>query len=321
MEFILVSFFLTIAFIIMYLLNLLMRRYSTGEKQVKKRIDDFSAKDRQISENQFVVRDEHLSQIPLLNKILKKLQIAKKLSTLLEQADMSIKVGTLILIMIIFSSFGLLTTIRSRNLLLMVLAAFSTGILPLLYVNVRRARRIKSFIREFPDALDMMISALKAGHSFNMAMQLVASEAPDPVGIEFRKTYEENSLGLPLKEALLNLTERVQSLDLKLFVTAVLLQKETGGNLTEILHKISHTIRERFKLMGQMKVYTAQGRFSMWILGMLPVGFALLMQLINPGYLAPLFEEKSGHVLLIFALSLQIIGFLVIRKIVTIKYQ
>ena len=158
---------------------------------------------------------------------------------------------------------------------------------------MKRNTRVKSFIREFPDAIEMMISALKAGHAFTQSMQMVGIEAPDPVGIEFKKTFEEHNLGRDLRESLLNLTERVPSLDLKLFVTAILLQRETGGNLTEILENISHTIRERFKLIGQMKIYTAQGRMSGLIIGSLPIVFVLIMSVLNPDYLKPLIQENA----------------------------
>jgi tight adherence protein B len=223
--------------------------------------------------------------------------------------------------MVIFGMLGVMLTIIKGNLILTLMSFILLSCLPLFYVYSRKAKRLKLFILQFPDAIDMIISALKAGHAFNKAMQLVSSEAPDPVGIEFRKTFEENSLGLSIKEALNNLTQRVDSLDLKLFVMAVILQKETGGNLTEILDKISQTIRERFKLIGQIKAYTAQGRMSMWILGLLPLGFALIVSSINPDYLRPLFEEQLGKILLIAAVFLQIIGFIIIRKIIQIKLQ
>jgi len=320
-EFILITFFIAASLFIAALFTLMKIRHSGGKRLVNNRLEELSKDKIKNSENPSFIRDDQLSKIPLLNRILEKLHISKRLHRLIVQADISLKVGELTLLILVFSMIGLLLMLRSGNLIFMLLGSLSTGILPLLYVNIRRSKRLKSFIREFPDALDMMTSALKAGHAFNMAMHLVASEAPDPVGVEFRKTFEENSLGLPLKEALFNLTQRVDSIDLRLLVAAVLLQRETGGNLTEILSKISHTIRERFKLMGEMKVHTAQGRLSMWILGTLPIAFAMLMKIMNPDYLTPLFENKTGNHLLIIAFVLQIIGFLIIRKIVNIKFQ
>jgi tight adherence protein B len=178
---------------------------------------------------------------------------------------------------------------------------------------------LNSFDREFPDAIDMMSAAIRSGHAFNRAIQLVGEEAPDPVGTEFKRIFDEYGLGLPIKEALTNLAHRIDSTALKIFITAVLLQKETGGNLTEILEKISITIRERFKLAGQIKIYSAQSRLSAWVIGGLPAGFLLIVSFINPDYIDPLFEDSLGHSFLIAAVLLQLMGFLFIKKIVHIK--
>jgi tight adherence protein B len=230
-------------------------------------------------------------------------------------------VGHLILLVVILAVTGLLAGLKMNNAILKLVLPFVFGALPLLHVRVQQAKRLKAFIRAFPDTIDMMTSAIRAGHAFNQAMQLVGDEAPDPVGVEFKRTFEQHNLGLNLREALLNLAERVDSLDLRLFITAILLQRETGGNLTEILEKISYTIRERFKLIGQIKTYTAQGRMSAWIVGSLPIGFMLIISGLNPGYLKPLFENKLGHVLIAASALLQITGFFIIRKIIRIRYQ
>ena len=195
------------------------------------------------------------------------------------------------------------------------------SLFPILYLKIKKKRRIDSFNRGFPDALDMIVSALRAGHAFNKSLLLVAEEAANPIGTEFRKTFEENSLGLPLQEALMNLVNRLDSEDLKFFVMAVLLQKETGGNLTEILNRIAYTIRERFKLMGQIKVFTAQGRMSMWTIMLLPPSFLLLMSVMNPAYIEPLFQEPKGQNLLAVACFFELIGYLVIKKITIIKFK
>ena len=320
-EFILAGFFLSITLLFIAVYLYYNNRSLKSEKNIKRRLYDFSKKDIDDTKIPFLLQNDQLSQIPLFNRILEKFQISKNLSHLLEQTDLSLKVGQLILLMIVLGMLGGLITIRKGNLILTLLVFILSGSLPLLYVQLCKARRLKSFIRQFPDAIDMIVSSLRAGHAFNKAMQLVSSEAPDPVGVEFRKAFEENSLGLSLKEALNNLTQRVDSMDLKLFVMAVLLQKETGGNLTEILDKISHTIRERFKLIGQIKAFTAQGRMSMWVLGSLPIGFGFIMSMIHPGYLDPLFNEPFGRLLLTIGIILQIIGFIILRKIIRIKLQ
>ncbi len=269
----------------------------------------------------FVVRQVEYSQIPLLNRVLEKVRFSFALQKMMERADMPPKVGTVLIVMTILATLGFLFGLTTRRIGLGIGLGLVLAYLPVLFISMRVGRRLQSFGREFPDAIDMMTGALRAGHAFSKALQLVAMEAPDPVGTEFRRTFEEHNLGRPIKECLLHLTERVNSPDLKLFVTAVLLQRETGGNLTEILEKISYTIRERFKLMGQIQVYTAQGRMSAWILGSLPAVFLFLISSINPGYLQPMFTESSGHYMLITAGLFQIVGVFMIRKIVHLDFN
>ena len=220
-----------------------------------------------------------------------------------------------------FAGAGFLVAFFFPNILFKLMIFFGSASIPLINIIVQRKKRLNAFIREFPDALDMMTSALKAGHALNQALQLVGNEAPDPVGIEFKRAFEQYNLGLNIREALLNMTERIESLDLKLFITAILLQRETGGNLTEILENIGYTIRERFKLIGQIRTFTAQGRMSAGILGTLPAIFLAIISVLNPGYLQPLFKDPLGHYFIVLAVVLQVIGFIIIKKIVQIKYQ
>jgi len=268
-----------------------------------------------------IIRDGHLSQIPLFNRWLQKLDVSERLQNLIDQANLSITVGQLVLFMLIVGGLGSLLSLQSSLPFIMMPCFLLFSSLPLVYVFYCRRKRLKLFMQQFPDALDMMVSTLRAGHAFGRALQMVATEAPDPIGMEFRKTFEEQNLGLPMKEALVNLTQRIGSVDLKLFVTAVLIQRESGGNLTEILTKISQTIRARFKLLGQIKVFTTQGRFSGFIIGSLPMGLGVIVFLLNPGYIMLLFREPLGRFMVAAALTLQTIGFFVIRKIVRIKIE
>jgi tight adherence protein B len=269
----------------------------------------------------FILRDDALSRIPALNRALAGRNASARLQALLDQAGSTMSVGQLVLLVGVLAATGILLGLRSHNVLFRILVPVLAGCLPVVHVQMLRARRLRAFIRAFPDTIDMMTSAIRAGHAFNQAMQLVGDEAPDPVGVEFKRTFEQHNLGLNIREALLNLTERVDSLDLRLFVTSVLLQRETGGNLTEILEKISYTIRERFKLIGQIRTYTAQGRMSAWIVGTLPIAFVLIISAVNPGYLKPLLHDRLGHMFIAASAFLQIAGFLIIRKVVQIKYQ
>ncbi|MBN1892889.1 type II secretion system F family protein [bacterium] len=296
---------------------------SRQESQLVRRVEALSRSMNAASKGSvpFVVLDDHLSKIPLLDRALENLDVSRSLSRLLDQAGSSTKVGHLVLQMLVMAGLGFLAGAALRANILKWILMLMCGAVPLIRVHLQRARRLKAFIRAFPDTLDMMTSAIKAGHAFNQAMQLVGDEAPYPIGIEFKRTFEQYNLGINLREALLNLTTRVDSLDLKLFVTAILLQRETGGNLAEILEKISYTIRERFKLIGQIKTYTAQGRMSAWIVGTLPAVFVLAISVLNPAYLEPLLQEKLGHLMIGFSAFLQIAGLLFIRRIVRIKYQ
>lgn len=291
------------------------------ERVVKNRLDELIKGDvKDLSEVAFL-RDDQLSRIPLFNRVLERLNITKNLSIVLRQTDLKLKLGELIILMFIFAALGFVISLRLTGIAVRIILPIVMFFLPIVYVYLQRTKRLGAFIRVFPDAIDMMSSAIRAGHAFPRAMQLVAEEAPAPVGIEFRKTFEEYNLGVQLRDALLGMTQRVDSVDLRLFITAVLLQRETGGNLTEILEKIGYTIRERFKLMGQMRTYTAQGRMSALILGLLPIAFMLIISMLSPGYLDPLFTQKAGHLILALALFLQIVGFIIIRKIVRIKLQ
>lgn len=314
--------FVAVTLLALAVMSMLRRYVVDKEQHIRKRLEAIQLLASRINpEVQQVVRDQQFSQIPLLHRWLERVNISKKLQKVIAQANLSLTVSRLILMMAIGGSLALFLTARSGNPVLMAGATFGFGGGPLFYVLNRRKARRRLFEQQFPDALDMMTSALRAGHGFTKALQLVAMEAPDPVGTEFRKTFEEQNLGLPMKEALLNFTDRIASVDVKLFVTAVVIQRESGGNLTEVLLKISETIRSRFKLMGQVKALTAQGRFSSWILGGLPVALALIISILNPDYIMLLFKDAFGKMMVTMALTMEIIGFLVIRKIVNVKLE
>ncbi len=322
MTLVIIAFFFFFLFLLLSAFLLMYERRHGSKNKISRRLLEYSA-DMGLKAEQlpFVLRNEQLSNISLLDRFLARLDFPRKLRLMLEQSDLKITVSTVLLTMALLTVIGILATRQSENFLLRVLVTLVSGSLPVLMILYRRALRLRAFIRAFPDALDMMTSSLRAGHALNKALQMVGLEAPDPIGVEFRKTFEESNLGLPLREALLNLTQRINSLDLKLFVTAVLLQRETGGNLAEILDKISYTIRERFKLMGQIRTFTAQGRMTMWVLGSIPLVFMIIINALNPGYFAPMLEDPSGRKMLMAGFVMQVVGFLVIRKIIRIKFQ
>src|SRR5438477_254979 len=184
--------------------------------------------------------------------------------------------------------------------------------MPYLFVLYRKHARMKAFAQEFPDALDLLVSALRAGLAFSAAMQIVAEESPEPVRGEFAITVEEQSLGLDFRETMFNLTKRVDSLDLRFFITAVILQRETGGNLAEILENTSKLIRDRFRVLGDIKTFTAQGRLTGGILLCLPLSISVFMFVMTPDYFKPMMESEAGRAALWFAAFLQVTGALVI---------
>jgi len=191
--------------------------------------------------------------------------------------------------------------------------------MPFAFLNMKRTRRLRAFEEGFPEALDLIARALKAGHAFVTGLKMVADEMNDPVGPEFRKTFDEQNFGLPLKDALGNMTERMPLLDVRFFATAVLIQRETGGNLSEILENLAHVVRERFKILRQVRVYTAHGRMTGYVLLALPAFLAVALMFINPEHMNTLFTERAGKMMIAATVVMQTIGYIWIRKIVTIE--
>ena len=263
-----------------------------------------------------LIRHEVLSEIPALNRILSEIPAISRLQLLLRQAGLQTGAPALLLGSLILALFGfLLGWMASLPALLLGLSALGAGTIPLLVVASKRRQRFSKFEELFPDALDLLARAVRAGHAFTTGFELIAAEMPEPLAGEFRTTYDQQNLGLPLREALQNLIERVPSGDVRLFVTALQIQRESGGNLAEILDNLSEVIRARFTLYRHIKTVTAEGRMSLYFLMVLPIAAGILMYLSNPDYMTPLFEEPLGHLLLEVAAGLQILGYLVIRKI------
>jgi tight adherence protein B len=205
------------------------------------------------------------------------------------------------------------------NLLFGWLGALVGFFIPYAYASHLRSKRFHKFEEKFPEAIDTLARAVRAGHAFTTAVEMIANEVGEPVASEFRQLFEEQKFGLPVRDALMNLTERVPLVDVKFFVTAVMLQRETGGNLAEILDNLSYVIRERFKILRQVRVHTAQGRLTMVLLMALPPTIVVVMQLLNPGFIHPLFADPLGHALIVGGIALQTMGYFVIRKIIRIR--
>ena len=258
--------------------------------------------------------------LPALDKAFGETARGRSLAGWLEQSGTKASLSSVLLMAIIAGLItGFLTATFTRTPISMI-AGFALGAsVPFLILRVKRGRRLRSFEEQFPEALDLISRALKAGHAFATGLKMVADEMPEPVGPEFRKTFDEQNFGLPLKDALENLTIRMPLLDVRFFSTAVLIQRETGGNLSEILDNLAHVVRERFKILRQVRVYTAHGRLTGYVLLALPAFLSVALMFINPEHMNLLFRERMGQMMLMASIVMQTVGFLWIKKIVKIE--
>jgi tight adherence protein B len=264
-----------------------------------------------------VRKSESMSSIPFLDRYLSKMELAPRIRRFLYQADVKWTVGGLSLLCgVCFIIPAYLVYYRTGAMLLGFLVGLATGSIPIFWVYQKRKRRLGKFEAGIPEALELIVSALRVGHSLNAAMGLVSRECPDPVGVEFRVTFDEMNYGLELKSALDNLVTRVPLQDVKIVSTAILIQRESGGNLAEVLEKTSQVIRERFRLRRQVLTHTAQGRLTGWILTLLPVVLGILLYMVNPDLMSLLWKKELGIKLLYAAGIMIVIGGLIIRKIV-----
>ncbi len=278
------------------------------------------APERAPEEELALLRDQQLSQIPALDSLLRRSQRIADIQKTLAQAGMKLRAGNFLGICALSGiAAAILGLIFGKNPAIAGCAMLVGLILPYSYVSFRRNKRFEKFEELFPEAIDTLARAVRAGHAFTTALEMISDEVAEPVGGEFRKLYEEQKFGMPVRDALLNFADRIPLVDLKFFVTAVMLQRETGGNLAEILDNLSYVIRERFKIQRQVRVYTAQGRLTMALLMAMPPIIVTVMLVLNPGFIHPLFADPIGHALVVAGLALQTVGYFVIRKIIKIQ--
>ena len=241
-------------------------------------------------------------------------------SRLIEQAGVRTTTSALLAMSIgIGVMMAVVTALFIRQPLVPFVAAAAGMSLPTLWLMRKRSVRLRQFEEMFPEALDLLSRAIRAGHAFQTAMGMVAEELKAPVGPEFKKAFDQQNFGLPLKDALHELMQRIAILDVRFFVTAVLIQRETGGNLSEILDNLAHVVRERFKIRRQVRVHTAHGRFTGYVLLALPAALAVALSFINPDLMALLFEQHMGRVMVAGAILLQVGGFFWIRHVMNIE--
>ncbi|MGJ5819215.1 type II secretion system F family protein [Paludibaculum fermentans] len=255
-------------------------------------------------------------------RVLHRYQLQDRLKTLLDQAGLKWKVARLVhmclaLFLAGFAAGWLFLPARFQSL--SVLPALTAACLPLMFVSHKKKQRLHKFEEQFPESLEFVARSMRAGHAFSVSLEMLHREFQEPLAGEFRRTFEEHNLGLPLDAALQKLAVRVPSLDVHFFVSAVLLQKRTGGNLAEILDKLAYVIRERFKLRGKIKAISAHGRMTGMALSSIPCAVAAIMFLVNPDYVTFFAREEIGNMMALGAVGLQIIGYLIIKKIVNIE--
>lgn len=267
-----------------------------------------------------VRKNELFSAVPFINRMLLKLEVAPRLRHILYQANLKWTAGGLILMSLAcFLIPSYLFHLRTGSFILSLLVGVLAGGAPFAFVLFKRSKRFNKFEQNMPEALDLMVSAMRAGHSLNSSLDLVAHEMADPIGGEFRICFDEQNYGLELKTAMNNLVSRVPLQDLKMVVTAILIQKESGGNLAEVLDKVSYVIRERFRLKRQVRVHTAQGRMTGWVLSCLPLILGIGLYFINPANMSLLWKRDIGIKLLWASGIMTVIGSLIIRKIVNME--
>lgn len=268
-----------------------------------------------------ILKHEPLSSVPLVNNILLYVPGAQKLRLFISQAGLTWTVGTVIFgsLLACFLVAWLGSLLTSVSSLFALAAGLIAGALPCGYLCMKRMARFRRFESLLPETVDLMSRALKAGHAVTAAIEMVSQEIEEPVASEFKIVFEEQNLGLPVREAMLNLAERVPLDDVLFLITAILVQKETGGNLAEVLDKTAALLRDRMRLKGQLRIYTAQGRLTGWFLSLLPFIMFALINLINHSYEKSLWTDPLGRHIVYAGLIMMAIGIFLIRKIVNIK--
>ena len=305
------------AFGVMWLVN----QRSAQARLIKERLaSERKGPERAPEDELALLRDEQLSEIPAIDMLLRRSSRVSELQKMLAQGGWELRAGNFLGVSALAAvAAAVIAYILSRRIEVTWIAVLIGAVLPYAYASVRRNKRFEKFEELFPEAIDTLARAVRAGHAFTTALEMITAEVGEPVAGEFRQLFEEQKFGMPVRDALMNLTDRVPLVDVKFFVTAVMLQRETGGNLAEILDNLSYVIRERFKIQRQVRVYTAQGRLTMALLMGMPPIIVVVMLAINPGFIHPLFADPMGHMLLVAGICLQTVGYFVIRKIIRIR--
>jgi tight adherence protein B len=288
-------------------------------RRVEARLLDVGTFDEVIPEATIIKR-ENRGPLPVFDRLAIRTSSGSALVRFIEQSGTRLSPSGLLMLSIVG---GLVVSLLAS---VIVRAAWTPLVglvlglsVPFLVLAAKRKARIRKFEELFPEALELVSRSIRAGHAFTTALGTVAQECPDPVGPEFRKTFDQQNYGLPLKDALNAMADRIPLLDVRFFATAVLIQRETGGNLAEILDNLAHVVRERFKILRQVRVHTAHGRYTGYVLMALPPVLAIALSFINPEHMDLLFREPMGHKMIMAAIGLQVMGYLWIKQVVKIE--
>ena len=289
-------------------------------RRLNQRLADISAPLTAEGEAASLVRRAASGPLPMLDKLVAETRGGSGLSKLIDQSGVHTTPSAVIVMSLgIGIAASLVASILLRVPFVPIVGFVVGAAAPTCYLMVMRARRIARFEEQFPEALDLLSRALRAGHAFQTAMGMVADDLKEPVGPEFRKTFDQQNYGLPLRDSLFQLADRIPLMDVRFFTTAVLIQRDTGGNLAEILDGLSHVVRERFRIRREIRTKTAHGRFTALVLLALPAGLGVILTIINPDHMGLLFNHRTGHQMIGVAIVMQIVGFLWIRQILDLE--
>jgi tight adherence protein B len=304
-----------------------LRGFRSSEKKgVRTRLKTLSVQ-AENEEKVDILRKDQLSEIPWFHSLLKRFSSMGKLSLLVEQAGVQRKPGLYILLSLTLAFVGFLAGIPFHSayfpllpsFMIIIPCAIVPAFFPFMYLRYKRRKRFHKFEEQLPEALDLIARSLKAGHAFSSGIRLVTEEMEDPISFEFGRALNEINFGISTQDALVNLTNRIPLDDLRFFVISVILQRETGGNLAEILENLARLIRERFKLNGHVRVLSSQARLSAYILVAIPFVLAFIIHLINPKFYEAMLETPSGKYVLAAGVAWMVIGIFFMKKMVTIR--
>ncbi len=319
-----IFFFALLVFIVsLFILESMLYAFRTiqnpDRNKIRNRLKALSLGDN-ASDISDILRKRMLSEVPVWNQILSSLSMAKRLDRLVEQANVQQPLGFFVLLTLLLALSGYVgSSFATTNRVIAIIVGTLLGAIPFCYVCSKKKQRMQKLERQLPDGLALIARALRAGHAFSSGMSLAADEFDDPLGAEFSKTLDEINFGVSVPDALKNLADRVDSSDIKYFVVSVIIQREAGGNLAEIMDKIAYVIRERFKLRGRIKVLSAEGKLTAIVLAALPFLVIIALRFTNPNYINTLLSDPTGRIIAAIAGLMMVMGILIMKRMIHIK--